>query len=178
MLLGDKDFISEARIWLRRFGGNLYTLLPYAVSSWAGYRKNVHPNQGKGKTFAEKRDKMIRLVKLLSNDKGIGSIVLFDPPVPETNMVHGYLQPSPAECDRAIRKVLSDMNLKILRRVRPTCHPVDATKYKSKFEWTIGDANGCIQDAVFLDSWRLFAQVVKESTSGNGSSPLQKTQQV
>jgi threonine aldolase len=28
MLLGSREFCDEARIWLRRFGGNLYTLLP------------------------------------------------------------------------------------------------------------------------------------------------------
>jgi threonine aldolase len=33
MLLGEAAFVEEARVWLRRFGGNLYTALPYAVSA-------------------------------------------------------------------------------------------------------------------------------------------------
>ena len=31
MIMGEKDFCDEARVWLRRFGGNLYTLLPYCM---------------------------------------------------------------------------------------------------------------------------------------------------
>lgn len=41
MLLGGTEFCEEARVWLRRFGGNLYTLAPYAVSCWAGFRRKV-----------------------------------------------------------------------------------------------------------------------------------------
>jgi Beta-eliminating lyase len=40
MLLGSSDFCTEARVWLRRFGGNLYTLLPYAISGYVGLRKH------------------------------------------------------------------------------------------------------------------------------------------
>ncbi|KDO35415.1 hypothetical protein SPRG_00263 [Saprolegnia parasitica CBS 223.65] len=38
MLLGSNDFIDASKVWLRRFGGNLYSQLPYAASSWAGFR--------------------------------------------------------------------------------------------------------------------------------------------
>ena len=44
VLLGDADFMIQARIWLRRYGGNVYTLLPYAVSSYAAYRNYVSWN--------------------------------------------------------------------------------------------------------------------------------------
>lgn len=37
MLIGKKEFCDEARIWLRRFGGNLYTLLPYFMSGYMLY---------------------------------------------------------------------------------------------------------------------------------------------
>jgi len=40
MLLGDKGFCEEARVWSRRFGGNLHTLAPLWVGCWAGYRRN------------------------------------------------------------------------------------------------------------------------------------------
>ena len=42
MLLGDEDFCSEARIWLQWFGGNIYTLLPYIVFVWSGYKLFVY----------------------------------------------------------------------------------------------------------------------------------------
>lgn len=36
MLVGSGPFVAEARVWLRRFGGNVYTSLPYAVSCLHG----------------------------------------------------------------------------------------------------------------------------------------------
>ncbi len=40
MLLGPADTISAARVWLRRFGGNVYSLMPYAVSCQGAFRDN------------------------------------------------------------------------------------------------------------------------------------------
>lgn len=36
MLVGSDAFVAEARVWLRRFGGNVYTSLPYALSGLHG----------------------------------------------------------------------------------------------------------------------------------------------
>ncbi len=33
MLLGRSEFIEESRVWLRRFGGNLFQLHPYVASA-------------------------------------------------------------------------------------------------------------------------------------------------
>lgn len=41
ILLGNASFIAEARVWLRRYGGNVFTLMPYAVSAYSSYRKYV-----------------------------------------------------------------------------------------------------------------------------------------
>lgn len=41
MLLGERDFISEARIWARRAGGNLYSLYPYVVAAELGLAENL-----------------------------------------------------------------------------------------------------------------------------------------
>lgn len=32
-LIGPEDFVAEARVWLRRHGGNLYTMAPYVLSA-------------------------------------------------------------------------------------------------------------------------------------------------
>lgn len=39
-LVGSNDFIAKAKIWLRRAGGNLYSLYPYVVA--ARYGLNIH----------------------------------------------------------------------------------------------------------------------------------------
>jgi threonine aldolase len=41
MLLGDADFIDQARIWQRRAGGNLHTLAPYVLSARAGLDQHL-----------------------------------------------------------------------------------------------------------------------------------------
>lgn len=41
MLVGTHSYIEQARVWSRRFGGNLFTLLPYHVAAWQGFRQNT-----------------------------------------------------------------------------------------------------------------------------------------
>ena len=85
MLLGNEDFINESRVWLRRFGGNLYTHMPCAVSSWAGFRANVDD-------FGRRLDRLKHVIALITDvvlTKYPG-VVRFDPPVPEVSLVHVY----------------------------------------------------------------------------------------
>ncbi|RUO38152.1 threonine aldolase [Aliidiomarina shirensis] len=41
MLVGDEDFIAEARIWARRAGGNLYSQYPYLLAAKLGLQENL-----------------------------------------------------------------------------------------------------------------------------------------
>ncbi|MED5523649.1 MAG: beta-eliminating lyase-related protein [Pseudomonadota bacterium] len=41
VLAGDRRFINEARIWLRRAGGNLYSLAPYVVAAREGLGEHL-----------------------------------------------------------------------------------------------------------------------------------------
>ncbi|WKE66997.1 beta-eliminating lyase-related protein [Gallaecimonas kandeliae] len=41
VLAGDQDFIAKARIWLRRAGGNLYSLAPYVIAAREGLREHL-----------------------------------------------------------------------------------------------------------------------------------------
>ena len=161
MLLGDSDFIAEARIWLRRFGGNLYTVLPYAISSWTGFRNF---SQSKENVFEYRRDKLARVLKLLSTDARISSIVQFDPKTPEVNMVHGYLRMSYDECMKALDKVEDITGIRVLSRVR-SCkdnETANSNQFGCRFEWTMGEANTLIDDELFLLGWKTFAQEVEK----------------
>lgn len=40
VLLGDEDFVAEARVWTRRAGGNLPTMYPFAIAAQHGIRLN------------------------------------------------------------------------------------------------------------------------------------------
>ena len=185
MLLGDADFCAEARVWLRRLGGNLYSVLPYAVSSWDGFRRTCLATHGPARDdlaysparFERRRRKMARVVARLRADARIASLVRFDPVVPETNMVHGYLRLSRDAClsaaegaARATATPAAPGGIRVLNRVRPLGTADDegregrrgGARCGCRFEWIMGEANSAIDDDVFLRGWKAFARAATE----------------
>ena len=152
MLLGTNEVCQQARIWLRRFGGNLYTLLPYAVAGYSGYLRHWQDDNG-AMTFLEKKEKLKRIVAALSADDDICRIVIFDPPVPEVNMIHGYLKMDASEFHILKERIENDLGICVLSRV----HAIGNNQ--CMFEWTMGEANGNIDDKVFVRSWKALAML-------------------
>jgi threonine aldolase len=161
MLLGSSSFCAEARLWLRRFGGNLYTLIPYAMSGWTGYRK--HWVDESNMTFRAKRDKLLRIVDALSSEVHVRSCVSFDPELPHVNMIHGYLFKTKQQCMDAVDLVEKQCGVRVLSRLRDVeeSDPAYREGFRSKFEWTMGEANGAIDDEVFLRGWKEFAAALE-----------------
>jgi hypothetical protein len=162
MLLGSKDFCEQARIWLRRFGGNLYTLMPFAVSGWSGYCKNwvgIKSDGCAGYSFVKKRDKLQTIVRLLSSDESIGKVIAFDPQIPFVNMVHCYLKPSVDECDRLRDQIAIDYGIELYVRIRKVTSddPSFREGFRSKLELSMGEGNGSVATEVFLRGWKVFA---------------------
>jgi threonine aldolase len=163
-LLGNTEFCQQARTWLTRFGGNLYTLLPYVVSGMVGYRKYWSNVESSGAmTFAEKKEKIKEVVAALSNDDLISTIVVFDPEQPETNMVHGYFRYSVDACLAAADKAAAaQAGTHVLHRLRdlPNDHPAAQVGFRSYFELTIGELNGRVETSTYLKGWRAFAEAL------------------
>jgi threonine aldolase len=151
MLLGSADFCDEARTWLRRFGGNLYTVLPYAVSGWAGYRRHW-VNLEETMSFDEKYHKLLRLVMQISKE----GFVSFDPEIPEVNMVHGYFRHHVDDVNSALDLVELETGLRVLKRVGTVAKGDHAYRcgYRSRFEWTMGASNAAVPDCDFVRSWK------------------------
>lgn len=175
-LLGSKDFCEQARVWLSRFGGNLYTLLPYAVSSMAGYRKHWKLRTASDDqlvlSFAEKKAKMVKIIAELQKDTVVSQIVRFDPSIPETNIVHGYLSASIAECETALDRAAAKCGVRVLHRIKELGENDIARSagYRIKFEWTMG-ASGLVPDATILDAWNAFAnELLSLATDTNKQS--------
>lgn len=162
MLLGSAAFCKEARVWLRRFGGNLYTLLPYALSGWAGYQQNWRLQNTGTLSFREKKDKLVNLVTSLSAEETIHNVVRFDPEIPETSMVHGYLRVTADACTKAADTATERCGIRVLHRVKDISEHEPAYKagFRSKFEWAIGELNGSVEDSTYLAGWTEFAQEV------------------
>lgn len=169
MLLGSTDFCSEARVWLRRFGGNLYSVLPYAVSSFSSFRRNyikeniVDTNdsdhifdnlQYTSEVFKQRQAKLAKVLELLHAESTISSVVKFDPFVPQTNMVHGYLEIPYDKCADALNAVEKQIGIRVLSRLRPT-------GIGCRFEWVMGENNSIIDDEIYVSGWSAFAKTLQ-----------------
>mmetsp|Transcript_8264 Transcript_8264/g.10484 ORF Transcript_8264/g.10484 Transcript_8264/m.10484 type:complete len:454 (-) Transcript_8264:390-1751(-) len=157
MLMGKKDFCDEARVWLTRFGGNLYTLLPYAASCWRGYRRHAL-GEGSTMTFANKFDKLKRVTEMIKTETVLSDIGAFDPCTPETNMVRVYLKRSVDQCESARDGVVQSCGMKVFSRIRSVEAPGlgYSEGFRAMFEWTMGEANGAIDDEKFIHAWKEF----------------------
>ncbi len=80
MLLGDNDFIKEARKWLRRHGGNLYQLHSLYLPAKINYDKRKNSFQ----EYVKKNKSVIQAIKNLTN-------IEIQPISPETNMFHALI---------------------------------------------------------------------------------------
>ncbi|MFT7688773.1 MAG: threonine aldolase [Candidatus Azotimanducaceae bacterium] len=77
MLLGGKEFIEEAKIWLRRHGGNLFQLYPLAIAA----KLNFDSRLDKFNQYVEKAHEIGEVLNTLP------SVTVLPYPV-KTNMLH------------------------------------------------------------------------------------------
>ena len=165
MLMGSKDFCDQARIWLRRFGGNLYTLLPYAVSGRSGYRKYWKQQQSDDKrsllSFEEKRDKLVRIAKALMEQEQVRQVLTLEPSIPQVNMMHVYLRPELEVCNHIRYQVQQSLGISPFHRIRAIDKDelAYAEGYRCKLEVSVGQANGSVPDQTWLQAWTEFAMM-------------------
>lgn len=135
MLIGSQPFIEEARVWNRRFGGNVYSLMPLAVSCWSGFRDNKD-------TFKTKKERLQEVIELLSDsfvnstkcppeccDIAGNSLLRFDPPVPQVSMIHVYVRCDSATAMKVREAVLAETGISCFTRIRPAAHSVYTESY-------------------------------------------------
>lgn len=83
MLLGGEDFIAQSRVWLRRFGGNLFQLHPFVASAARRFDKALAQ-------MPKYMKRTMEVYKILKNIEGIS----FCPAPPQVNMFHLYFDSS------------------------------------------------------------------------------------
>jgi threonine aldolase len=83
MLLGKLKFIEESRIWLRRFGGNLFQMHPFVASAAMRFDRAL----GKMSGYTERTKKVYEVLKEIPN-------ISFCPSSPQINMFHLYFNAS------------------------------------------------------------------------------------
>jgi threonine aldolase len=124
VLAGTADFVAEARIWLRRHGGNLQTQAPAAISAKLGMEKHLP-------RIEEYCDRARAFALAFGAIEGVRVV----PEVPPTNMMHVHLTGD--------RDVLWDSILRVAdeTKVLVSSHLVAKGEGVCGFEMSIGEAS-------------------------------------
>ena len=124
-LAGPADFVAEARIWLRRHGGNLVHLYPYVVSARAGLRERLP-------RFASYHERAVEIAAAIAQVDG----VILKPNPPQTHMAHVYLRGDLEALLEASAELAREQRVALFTTLRPAPVPGYAM-----FEMTIGDGS-------------------------------------
>jgi threonine aldolase len=129
-LVGPADFIAEARVWLRRHGGNLIRLYPYVLAARMGLRERLE-------RFPAYRERAKEVAAALQTVPD----VVVKPAIPQTHMMHVYL---PGDKDRLLAaslEIAREERVSLFRGLWPTELPSYA-----KFELAVGEATFALTD--------------------------------
>jgi threonine aldolase len=129
-LAGPADFIAEARVWLRRHGGNLVHLYPYVLAARLGLRERLD-------RFPAHHERAREVAAALQSVPG----VVVKPATPQTHMMHVYL---PGDKDQMLAESLAiarEERVSLVRWLSPTELPGYA-----KFEVAVGEAAFALTD--------------------------------
>jgi threonine aldolase len=129
-LLGDEDTMREARIWLRRHGGNLVSMYPFVLSARAGMRARLPRIEA----YCQ------RARELASQFAAIEGVTVAPNP-PPTNMMHVTFPFDGERLLNASAQIAERERIALFQRVRP-----GGTAGHCCAELSIGDA------ALALDS--------------------------
>lgn len=97
MLLGDTDFIAEARIWQRRHGGNLVQMLPFVASAAMRFDDRI----ARMPAYFERAQ---ALAQALSS---VDRVVVYPNP-PQANMLHLHFPVTVAALEAARDRIAAD----------------------------------------------------------------------
>eukprot|EP00808_Paulinella_micropora_P000636 g46523.t1 len=161
LLLGDNEFITQAKLWRRRFGGTLYTQLPYIASAAFSFEQTLH-------SFDLRYKKLKEVVIMLTAELKDSGCIRFLPPVPQTPMVHVYIKGSKEEVEAARDKAARASGIQVFSRLRQV---VGEEVY---FEWKMGIANVKISDDKFIQGWRAFKRELLAPPLGGSGMRLHK----
>jgi hypothetical protein len=155
MLAGNVSFINKSRVWLRRFGGNLYNNLPYAISGLSAIDLL-------GDTFGPRYETLQRYVHVIrstATSVGASESITFWPNEVTCCMTHCHLKASPLHLAAVFEAAEQESGVKVCPRVRGKSYLKEDWSY---FEWNVGPANMNISDEMVEKGWKsVFEHLLK-----------------
>ncbi len=139
MLAGPKDFMNQAKIWKRRYGGDLYRLYPYIISADTAFelRKNRMTAYYKN---------AVKYAALLSQVEGVSIL----PAVPVCNMFHVHFTESEAVIRDQLIQVMTTCDVALLGGL------MSLENGGVKSEMTLGDAYGEVPESKIIEAIEYF----------------------
>lgn len=142
VLAGEGDVIDEARVWLRRHGGNLVRMYPYVLAARYGLRERL-PRVPQWRAYLTSLADALRPLD--------GLRLLPDPP--HTNMVHIALRGDGERMIAACEAIARDPGVLLVRGLVP-----GPTEGEWRFELNVCDAAAAVPPA---EAAELFARVLR-----------------
>ncbi|CAE7557211.1 ltaA, partial [Symbiodinium natans] len=162
LLATTESVASLAADWRARLGGSLFTLTP----QWLDAREQFRTYAG---SFNQRFAQLQELVEAMSADPTLSSLLRFEPPKPESCMIHVYLRGDEGALQAAHDGVLAALGLKLWSRLRGRGYPADFREEEAPieeeelyFEFLMGPANSQIPTELFLEGWRHFAEALAQ----------------
>lgn len=154
-----RGFIAQAREWQKRFGGGLFSVLPYAVSCWHQYRRF-----GSGDVFVLRRDRLRTVVAAISTalqDHMLADepLLRFDPPVPAVCLVHVHFGTTMEILEQARQTAVAHTGIAVYARARP------AVGFGCYSEFNMGDLNGSLSTECWIAGYTALLKEIVRITS-------------
>lgn len=185
----DTDFMTEAKKWQRRLGGNMVTSYPAVIDCERGYNLNIGSFHLKWQKMCSVVPAVMEATKEYRTKDG-KPIIYFNPEVPTCSQIHTHIQGVTAERLAAVRdEVERKHHINVFHWTKPwefldemdagwmlvkrgadvveegTMAQKERTiedlgKYHQLTEWSITDENLYIGDDIFAQGWKILCHLI------------------
>jgi threonine aldolase len=149
ILAGPEDLIAEARIWQRRYGGNLIRLFPYVLSAQQGLRKRLPRMQSY-------HEKALEIAEILAEFPEVEVV----PNPPQTNMMHIYFRGERRRLEEAALQVAEETKIWLFKLLGPSPLP-----HYQKYELSVGDSTIDLSREQIAEVFRLLLSKASAKTA-------------
>lgn len=111
-LAGPEEMMREARVWLRRHGGNLKSMYPFVLSARKGLEERLP-------RMAAYHARAVELAEVLAQFPGVEIV----PNPPHTNMLHVYLRGTREALEQAALEIALERRVFLFYQTTPTVLP-------------------------------------------------------